>query len=207
MATVVTTFSRRLRSFSRLRDGLSICLGILILSAWSSAQTAGASSCLPDEGVLFSCRLEGNHRMVSLCTAPKAAPFQSITYRYGSKAKSELTYVSSVENKNRFLATVSPVDPNASVRQIWFQVKDVKYIATACVGGNCPHRGGLIVFRGDKLLMSRACERDSSSHAWFSSEVVKFGSDFESSRSKTDLIQLQDYDNNVNVLYPWKRVN
>ncbi len=156
---------------------------------------------------MFSCRLEGNHRTVSLCTAPKAAPFQSITYRYGSETKNELTYVASVENHNRFLATVSPVDPNASVRQIWFQIKDVKYIATACVGGNCPHRGGLIVLRGDKLLMSRACERDSTSHAWFWSEVIKFGSDFESSRSKTNLIQLQDYDNNVNVLYPWKRVN
>lgn len=207
MAIVVTTSTRRFRSFSRVRAGLSICFGVLAISAWSFAQTAGASSCLPDEGVVFSCRLEGNHRIVSLCAAPKAAPFQSITYRYGSETKTELTYVASVENHNRFLGTVSPVDPNASVRQLWFQVKDVKYIATACVGGNCPHQGGLIVFRGDKLVMSRACERDSINHAWFWSEVIKFGSDFESSRSKTDLIQLQDYNNNVNVLYPWKRVN
>src|SRR5271167_4499834 len=115
MAIVVTTSTRRFRSFSRLRAGLSICFGVLAISAWSFAQTAGASSCLPDEGVVFSCRLEGNHRIVSLCAAPKAAPFQSITYRYGSETKTELTYVASVENHNRFLGTVSPVGPNASV--------------------------------------------------------------------------------------------
>src|SRR5271165_2586484 len=188
MATVVTTSTRRFWSFSKLRAGLSICIGVLILPAWSMAQTAGASGCLPDEGVLFSCRLEGNHRMVSLCTVPKAAPFQSITYRYGSESKNELTYLSSGENHNRFLGTVSPVGPRASVRQVWFEIKDIKYIVTACVGGDCAHRGGLIVFKGSKLLMSRACESDSS-------------------HSNTNLIQLHDYDNHVDVLYPGKRVD
>jgi len=207
MASVVTTSTRQLQFFSKLRAGLPVLLSVLLLSAWASAQTAEASGCLPDEAVFFSCRLEGNHRIVSLCTAPKAAPVQSITYRYGRETKNELTYVASVGNHNRFLGTVSPVGPNASVRQIWFQMKDVKYIATACVGGDCAHRGGLIVFRGSKLLMSRACENDSSSHDWFSGEVVKFGSDLDSSHSNTDLIQLQDFDNGVEVLYPWKRVN
>ena len=206
MASVVTTSTRRSRFFSKLRAGLSICAVVLILSACSFAQTASASGCLPEEGVLFACRLEGNHRLVSLCTAPKAAPLQSITYRYGSETKNELTYVASAENHNRFLGTVSPVGPKASVRQVWFEIKDVKYIATACVGGNCPHRGGLIVFRGDKLLMNRACERDSG-HPWFSSDVVHFGSDIDSSHSNTNLIQLQDYDNHVDVLYPGKRVD
>jgi hypothetical protein len=206
MASVVTTSTRQLQFLSKLRVGLSMFFGILLLSAWASAQTAEVSGCLADEAVFFSCRLEGNHRIVSLCAAPKAAPFQSITYRYGREGKNELTYVASVGNHNRFLGTVSPVGPNASVRQIWFQIKDVKYIATACVGGDCAHRGGLIVFRGGKLLMSRACEKDSG-HAWFTSDVVKFGSDLDSSHSNTDLIQLQDFDNGVEVLYPWKRVN
>jgi hypothetical protein len=207
MASVVRTSIRQSRFFSKPRVCLSVLCGLLLSAACLFAQTAGASDCLPDEGVFFSCRLEGNHRTVSLCTAPQATPFQAITYRYGSETKNELTYVASLEDHNRFLGTISPVGPNASVRQVWFAIKNIKYIVTACVGGDCPHRGGLIVFRGSQLLMSRACENDSNGHAWFSSEVVKFGSDFDSSRSKTQLIDLQDYDNNVNVLYPWKPVN
>src|SRR5450755_1049805 len=109
MASVVTTSTRQLQFFSKPRAGLSILFGVLLLSAWAAAQTAGVSGCLPDEAVFFSCRLEGNHRIVSLCTDPKAAPFQSITYRYGSETKNELKYVSSVGNHERFLGTVSPV--------------------------------------------------------------------------------------------------
>ncbi len=207
MATAVTTSIRRCKSFSKLRAGLSILSGVLLVSVWASAQTAQAGGCLPDEAVLFSCRLKGNDRIVSLCASPKTSPFKSITYRYGSETQNELTYVASAENNNRFLGTVSPVGPKASVRQVWFELKDTKYIVTSCIGGDCAHRGGLIVFQGSHLLMSRACADEDSSHPWFSSEVVRFGSDLDSSHSNTDLIQLQDYDNNVEVLYPWKQVN
>lgn len=180
---------------------------LLAAPAGAFAQNAAASGCLAGEGVFFSCRLEGNHRIVSLCTAPKEAPFQSVTYRYGSESKVELTYVASVQNHDRFLANISPVGPDASVRQVWFELKGTKYIVTACLGGDCAHRGGIIVFRGARLLTSRACERDATSHAWFSGDVVDFGSDFESSRSQTDLIRLEAYDNSVNVLYPWSPRN
>ncbi len=207
MATVVTTFSRRFRSFSRLRVWLAVLSGVLLSAAGSFAQTAGASSCLADEGVFFSCRLKGNDRIVSLCTASKAAPFGTITYRYGSGTKVELTYAASAENHNRFLGTVSPVSPKAKVRQIWFEIKDIKYIVTACVGGDCPHRAGLIVFQGKHVLTSEPCANESGDHPWFSSNVVHFGSDLDSSHSNTNLILLQDFDNNVDVLYPSKRVN
>ena len=207
MASVVTTSTRRSTSFSKLRICLSVLSGVLLSTAWSSAQTAGASSCLPEEGVFFSCRLQGNDRIVSICTAPKAPPFATITYRYGTETRNELTYAASVENHNRFLGTVSPVSPKAIVRQIWFDLKGTRYIATSCVGGDCPHRAGLIVFRGSQLPTSKPCENESGSHPWFASEVVHFGSDLDSSHSNTDLIQLQDFDNHVNVLYPWKRVD
>jgi hypothetical protein len=207
MATVVTTFSRRFRSFSRLRVCLSVLSSVLLITAGSFAQTAGASGCQPDEGVFFSCRLKGNNRIVSFCTASKAAPFGAITYRYGTGTKVELTYAASAENDNRFLGTVSPVGPKASVRQVWFDLKGIKYIATSCVGGDCTHRGGLIVFQGKHLLTSAACANESGSHPWFTSKVVYFGSDIDSSHSNTNLIQLQAVDNNVDVLYPSKRVN
>ena len=207
MASVVTTSTRRFKCFSKLRAGLSVLFGALLLSAWSSAQTAEVSGCLPDERVFFSCRFKGNDRIVSLCASPKTAPFGSITYRYGTETRNELTYVASVENHKQFLGTVSPVGPNASVRQVWFELKDTKYIVTSCIGGDCPHRAGLIVFQGSHLLMIEPCANEGSSQPWFSSEVVRFGSDLDGSHSKTDLIQLQDYDNGVEVLYPWKRVN
>lgn len=201
------TSTRQLRSFSKLRVCVSVFGGLLLSAVSLFAQTPDASTCRPDEEVFFSCRLEGNHRIASLCAAPKAGPIQSITYRYGSDTKSELTYIASVENQNRFLGTVSPVGPKVSVRQVWFQIMDIKYLVTACVGGDCPHRGGLIVFQRDKRLMSRACENDSNGHAWFSSKVVHFSSDLQGSHSNTDLVRLEDYDNNVEVLYPLRRVD
>ncbi len=206
MLSVVKTSRRPIRSFNKL-----VLSAVLFLSAWSSAQTpaqtAKPSGCLPDEGVVFSCRLSGNGRTVALCSSPKTSPFASITYRYGTETKNELTYVASRENHDRFLGTVSPVSPKASVRQVWFESKDKKYIVTSCVGGDCAHRGGLIVFQGSHLLLSQSCANADSSQPWFSSRVVRFGSDLDSSHSNTDLIQLQDFDNNVGVLYPSKPVN
>lgn len=207
MISVVRTFSRQFKHFNKAQVGLAILFAVVALADWSFAQASAASSCLANEGVFFSCRLKGNNRTVSLCTAPKSAPFETITYRYGSETRNELTYVASAENHNRFLATVSPVDPKAIVRQVWFELHGTKYIATACVGGNCAHRGGLIVLRGSRLLMSQACATESSSHPWFAGEVVHFDSELENSHSNTDLIHLEDFDNNVGVLYPSKPVN
>jgi hypothetical protein len=206
MAIVRPTSKQPLKRFSNLRVYLALACGLLFLPAGALAQSGTGSLCQAEEGVLFSCQLEGNHKLVSLCTSPKAAPFQSVSYRYGLTGKVELAYVASAENHNRFLATVSPTGPKSSVRQVWFESKDTKYIVTACVGGDCPHNGGLIVFRGAQLLMSRACT-DDSTQPWFSSKVVHFTSELQNSQSRTDLIQLQDYDNNVEVLYPSKRVN
>jgi hypothetical protein len=202
----VARISRRHLLRSRLELCWAIALAALLWPAKSQAQAPQDSLCQPDEGVFFSCQLEGNHKIVSLCAAPKAAPYQSITYRFGSKSKVELTYKAASDNQNRFIGTVSPVGPDASVRQVWFETKGVKYIVTSCVGGDCPHNGGLIALKGNQALMSRACTVESS-QPWFSSKVLHFTSDLGSSQSKTDLIQLKDYDNHVDVLYPFKRVN
>ena len=206
MPSVVKTFSRLMAYFSKRGAGLSVLAALLLSSVCSLAQATGVSGCLPGEGVFFSCRLP-DHRIVSLCTAPKAPPFGSITYRYGTEDKTEVTYRASVDNQNRFLGTVSAVSPKATVRQVWFEQDGGKYIATSCVGGDCPHRGGLIVFRKGQLEMSQACASGVGGHPWFSSEVVRFGSSLDGSKSNTGLVQLQDFDNNVNVLYPVKGVD
>ena len=206
MPNAVRIFRGPLQLSGKPKLRWAIALVAVLMAPCAFAQSSPDSLCQPDEAVFFSCRLEGNRKIVSLCAAPKAAPFQSIAYRYGTKAKNELSYTASSDNQNRLIGTVSPVGPDASVRQVWFETNGVTYIVTSCVGGDCPHNGGLIVFRDTKLLMSRACTLDSS-QAWFSSKVVHFNSDLASSQSKTGLIQLKDYDNHVEVLYPWKRVN
>ncbi len=205
MGNAVQIFNRLIRHFSKA--GLPVFLGVLLWSAGSLAQAAGDSGCLPGESVFFSCQLKGNGHIISLCTAPKAPPFASVTYRYGTGTKNEVTYTASVDNQNRFLGTVSAISPKATVRQVWFELNDSKYVVTACVGGDCAHRGGLIVFRKRRLEMSEPCTEGSGGHPWFSSQVVRFGSSLDSSQSYTDLIHLQDFDNNVGVLYPSRSVN
>ena len=207
MHNVGKIFSRLIGYFSKATAGLAVFLGVLLSSFGSFAQVVGASGCLPQEAVFFSCQVKGNGRMVSLCTAPKAPPFTSVIYRYGAGTENEVTYAASVENQNRFQGTVSAISPKATVRQVWFELNGSKYVVTSCVGGDCAHRGGLIVFHKGQLEMSEPCAESSGGHPWFSSEVVRFGSSLDSSRSNTGLIHLEDFDNHVNVLYPSREVN
>ena len=189
------------------KNNLRGACGVALLSALSLAQTASVSNCTPEEGVFFSCRLKENNRLISICTAPKNPPFASITYRYATGTKVEVTYAASSENQNRFMGTVSAVSPRATVRQVWFELNGGKYIATSCVGGDCAYRGGLIVFRNGRLDLSQPCAEDADGHPWFASDVVRFRSTLEKSRSNTDLIQLLDVDNDINVLYSGRKVN
>jgi len=207
MNNVAKTFNGLIRYFSRAFPGRAVFLAVLLSPVGLLAQVAGASGCLQQEAVFFSCQLRGNNQIASICTAPKEPPFISVTYRYGAGTANEVTYTASVENHNRFLGTVSAISPKATVRQVWFELKGSKYVVTSCVGGDCAHRGGLIVFRKGQLEISQPCAQGNGGHPWFSSEVVRFGSSLDSSHSNTDLIQLQDFDNNVNVLYPAREVN
>ena len=206
MDNAVQTFNRLTRHFSKAHAALPVFLGVLLSSVGSLAQVAGNSGCLPEEGVFFSCQLKGNDQVVSICTAPKAPPFASVTYRYAAGTNHELTYTASGKNQKRFLGTVSAISPKVTVRQIWFELKGSKYVVTSCIGGDCAHRGGLIVFRKGRLEISQPCAEGSGGHPWFSSDVVRFGSSLDSSHSNTGLIHLQDFDNNVEVLYPSRGV-
>jgi hypothetical protein len=188
-------FSKQL-SVSILLLGMLVPIGMV-------GQTP-ASLCQPDEAVLFSCRLEGNSRIVSLCTTPKSLPLQSVAYRYGTASKVELTYTATPQSANRFAATVSPAKPGVTINQVWFETKGTRYVLTECVGGDCAHDGGIIVLRSGRTLMSRACSKDSGNQSYFSSKIIDFESDLNGSHSKTDLIQLKEYDNHIDALYPWK---
>ena len=154
------------------------------------------SQCGAGESVFFSCQV--GSKIVSLCSIGKSG---AIAYRYGPRGKVENEYLAAPDNGNRFQGNVSPASPGASVRQVWFTRDDFKYLLTECVGGDCPRSAGLAVFHGDKVIMNATCARKRDDVAWFSHDMVNFGSDLKTSTSKTDLLHLDDMDNAIEEIY------
>lgn len=171
------------------------------LSLGAGFTPAAPSHCEANELIVFSCRITSG-RVVSICARRQNNATETLAYRFGAPGHVELDYMANIVNGNRFFATVSPLSPGASVRQVWFMRGEIKYLLTECVGGDCPEVGGLAVFRGDDLLSERRCLRTADDHAWFSREVVNFGADSANSQSLTNLLQFDDVDNAVERLYP-----
>ncbi len=184
--------------------GLSACTAAPPTPAPAAAPstvTSVVSHCRADERVQFSCPIGA--KLVSLCAAGKPGQpgtIASLSYRYGAPGQVENEFVATPGNNRRFFATVSPARPGASVNQLWFDRGDTRYLLTECVGGHCPQPGGLAVLRGDALLMNARC--GASALAWFSRELVRFGADAEGSRSMTELLRIEDADNDLQKIYP-----
>ena len=180
---------------------------VLMLAAmsWPAASFAGADVpdaglCHADEQVAFSCPVAA--KTVSLCTAGTGR-IAALTYRYGRPGRIENEFVARPDNDNRFFATVSPARPGASVNQVWFDRKGVRYLLTECVGGNCPKQAGLAVLRGERVVMNARCTRvTTDDHASFAHDLVTFGSDAGTSRSSTGLLVIEDADNALDRVYP-----
>jgi len=169
------------------------------LAVGAAAADGPASQCRADESVLFSCHV--GPKVVSLCATRKSGEIETLAYRYGLPGNVENEYLATRRNGNRFLGNVSPASPGASIRQIWFASGDIKSLLTECVGGDCSQSAGLAVFRGDQILSNARCSRTGDDLAWFSSAMVNFGSDIDSSKSKTDLLRLEDVDNEIEKIY------
>lgn len=189
---------------------LLLQLQLLLLPVWALSQPASAplqttrplpaSHCLADESVQFSCQIGA--KTVSLCASGPAAAIQSLSYRFGLLGRVENTFVARPDNNQRFHGTVAPAGPGASVNQVWFDRDKLRLLLTECIGGNCPKGTGLAVPSPDRVLMNAACARSADNNlAWFSRGLVQFGSDANSSRSTTDLLRIEDDDNEVNRLY------
>jgi hypothetical protein len=151
--------------------------------------------------VQFSCRVGA--KTVSLCAAGAAGRIDRLSYRYGAPGQVENEFSARSDNSGRFQGTVMPAAPRALVRQVWFDRGDVRYLISECVGGSCPYGAGLAVLQGEKLLMNRRCERPAvRGRDMFSRELVAFASDVEGSRSNTPLLELGEYDNGPERLFP-----
>ena len=179
------------------------CLALLACIAPGFAKDsppAAVSLCQPDEAVRFSCPI--GRKLVSLCAAGKPGAPEALSYRYGAVRHVEKTFVASTDNGRRFYGTASPARPGASVSQVWFDQGETRYLLSACTGGSCAFRAGLAVLQGDRILMNARCDRaEDADLAWFSSDLVRFGSGAADSKSATSLLQIEDADNDIVRLY------
>ena len=161
---------------------------------------AAVSLCQPDEVVRFSCPIR--RKMVSLCAAGKSGAPEALSYRYGAVSRIEKTFVASTVNGRHFYGTASPARPGASVSQVWFDQGETRYLISACTGGSCAFRAGLAVLQGARILMNARCDRaEGVDLAWFSRDLVTFGSEAADSKSATSLLLIEDADNDIVGLY------
>ncbi len=169
-------------------------------AAADASAPAAFTHCAAGERVQFSCRVGA--KTASLCAAGPAGHIESLSYRYGLPGKVENEFTARIDNGLRFRGTVMPASPGASVRQVWFDRGDTRYLMTQCVGGDCVRPSGLAALRGEAVLMNQRCaalpQPDLDS---FDRELVRFGSDVEASRSNTPLLELGEYDNRLEKLY------
>lgn len=189
------------------RPVLALMLMAAGLPGWLPAARAGtaapASLCRAGEAVAFSCPL--GQRTVSLCLREDAGEISALSFRLGSTKRLEREYSADATNGHHFSATVSPAHPGANVRQVWFEQDGRRTLLTECVGGNCAAQAGLAELRRGRLISQRRCLRGPDDSAWFSRQLVNFGSDADSSQSKTPLLVIEDLDNGVERLYAPRR--
>ena len=159
---------------------------------------ASTALCSPRQQVVFHCSLGA--KSVSLCAATQGQRVTALNYRYGTRARLELTRAASTAQP--FQATQSQLAPGARVRQVWFDRGGYTYLLSQCVGGACPYSAGLAVLQGEKIVMNRRCVRTVDDRASFAPELARFGSDAASSEAKTGMLSFEDVDLGVERLYP-----
>ena len=180
--------------------GAGRALGLVLAAGFAGAGAAPATQCQAGETAYFSCTVGA--KTASLCGRGQAAALQALTYRYGPAGKVELEFTARADNSQRFYATVSPLSPGASVSQVWFDRGELRYLLTECSGGNCAKNAGLAVLRGDRVLMNATCSSTAAGDlAFFSPELVRFGSGAADSRSASELLRIEDADNGLDLIY------
>ena len=167
-------------------------------AAAADLMPASTALCSPRQQVVFHCSLGA--KAVSLCAVMEGPRVTTLDYRYGTRARLELTQAASTAQP--FKATLSQLAPGARARQVWFDRGGYTYLLSQCIGGACPYNAGLAVLQGDKVVMNRRCVRTADDRASFVPELARFGSDAASSEARTRLLAFEDIDLGVERLYP-----
>ena len=85
--------------------------------------------------------------------------------------------------RNKFFATNEAYEPRAALSHLWFANGDTRYIISECIGGMCPHSGGIVVAKGNKIIA-----RIKLSDGSFTADDAV---DFAAPKSATPLIQIK----------------
>ena len=164
------------------------------------ALAAPVTHCDADERPYFSCVV--GKKTVSLCGSITSGGITRLTYRYGKPGDVELEFSATSASGLHFMATVEPDSPRAAIREVWFDRGDIRYLMHACQGGDCAYGGGLAVLRGDRVLSNAKCQRGPDSLDFFSHELIEFGDSVQHSKSHTPLLEIGDFANPIDKLYP-----
>jgi hypothetical protein len=163
----------------------------------ASAFADGVTQCRSGEQPLFSCST--GKKTVSLCGAPASGTPQTLTYRFGVPGKVENEFVATSANGNLFHTTLVSLAPRAAVGEVWFDRGDVRYVMSACLGGDCPNLAALSVLRHDKIIANMPCRNDDNLYGGFGTDLVQFG---EAPKPKTPLLVVDDnYDNDADKIF------
>ena len=140
-----------------------------------------AQKCAASEATLY----EGTtgKKGILVCATPAKPPYSKIEYRFGPAEKAEMTYTADAASGRKFFASSEALQPRASLSHLWFTNGDTTYVITQCIGGNCPHSGGIVVAKGKKII-ARIKAKESNFTA---DDAV----DFDAEKSKTPLIQIK----------------
>ena len=159
----------------------------LVLIAFVGAP-AWAQKCASGEATLY----EGTtgRKGILVCATPAKPPYSKIEYRFGPADKAEMTFTADAASGRHFFATNEALQPRASLSHLWFVNGDTTYVITECIGGNCPHPGGIVVAKGKKII-ARVKAKEGS----FSADDAV---DFLGEKSKTPLIQIK-YPDGIDV--------
>jgi len=129
-------------------------------------------------------------KQMAVCAFPSKGPITSIEYKYGPKDDAEITYVVDMSNTNRFFVDSETVNPTANVTTLWFQIGDVYYAVTSCMGGMCKQEAAAVAIKDNKFVsINKFKDRpDDFLQLENSGVFTNVSSDYKFV-SKTDLIQ------------------
>jgi hypothetical protein len=167
-----------LKIIMKLSNRLS-ALALLLMAV--AGTPAWAQKCAASEATLY----EGTtgKKGILVCATPAKAPYSKIEYRFGPAEKAEMTYTADAASGRKFFASSEALQPRASLSHLWFTNGDTTYVITQCIGGNCPHSGGMVVAKGKKIIA-----RIKAKEGTFTADDAV---DFDGEKSKTPLIQIK----------------
>lgn len=159
----------------------------LVLTALVSAPS-WAQKCAAGEATLYQGST--GKKGVLICATPAKPPYSKIEYRFGPADKAEMIYTADTASGRKFFASSEALQPRASLSHLWFANGDTTYVISQCVGGNCPHSGGIVVAKGKKIIARIKVQGD----GFTADDAV----DFDGEKSKTPLIQVK-YPDGIDV--------